>query len=176
MANMSFKLDEEGEDVHGNSMLVCVDESKHSMRAFDWYFKYMHKESHKISLVNVYTRRENPPVGPIVYYDVGAYEQLFDSLDQAELTKSVDITNKFQDACAKKGVSCEVYNVVSAESVGHTICKLAREKDVWCIEIGQRGLGAIKRAIFGSVSDHVLHHAHVTVLVVPPARRIKCTT
>ena len=37
------------------------------------------------------------------------------------------------------------------------------------IIIGTRGRGAVKRALLGSTSDYVVHHATVPVMVVPSA-------
>ena len=37
--------------------------------------------------------------------------------------------------------------------------------------IGSRGQGAVKSALFGSVSSGLLHHAHWLVLVVPPTAK-----
>ena len=54
------------------------------------------------------------------------------------------------------------------DSVGHTICKMAKENGATTIVMGQRGLGAIRRTFLGSSSDYVLHHAHVPVAVIPP--------
>jgi nucleotide-binding universal stress UspA family protein len=34
--------------------------------------------------------------------------------------------------------------------------------------MGSRGLGGVRRALMGSVSDSVVRHAHCPVLVVPP--------
>lgn len=46
------------------------------------------------------------------------------------------------------------------------IIDLAEELGVDVIVIGSRGLGGIRRALVGSVSDSVMHHAHCPVLVV----------
>lgn len=46
------------------------------------------------------------------------------------------------------------------------IVDLAEELGVDVIVIGSRGLGGIRRALVGSVSDSVMHHAHCPVLVV----------
>jgi nucleotide-binding universal stress UspA family protein len=35
------------------------------------------------------------------------------------------------------------------------------------VVIGRRGLGGIRRALLGSISDYVVHHAGVPVIVVP---------
>lgn len=35
--------------------------------------------------------------------------------------------------------------------------------------MGSRGLGTIRRTILGSVSDYVVHHANVPVVVCPPS-------
>jgi len=48
-----------------------------------------------------------------------------------------------------------------AEIVG-----LADELDAGLIVLGSRGLGSLRRALMGSVSDSVLRHAHCPVLVV----------
>ena len=35
--------------------------------------------------------------------------------------------------------------------------------------MGSRGLNTLRRTFMGSVSDYVLHHVHVPVMIVPPA-------
>jgi nucleotide-binding universal stress UspA family protein len=51
-------------------------------------------------------------------------------------------------------------------TVGEEIVSLAEEVGAGLIVIGSRGLGGIRRALMGSVSDSVVRHAHCPVLVV----------
>jgi nucleotide-binding universal stress UspA family protein len=46
------------------------------------------------------------------------------------------------------------------------IVKLGEELEAGLIIVGSRGLGGVKRALMGSVSDSVVRHAHGPVLVV----------
>lgn len=46
------------------------------------------------------------------------------------------------------------------------IADLAEELDTGLIVVGSRGRGAFGRALMGSVSDSLIHHAHCSVLVV----------
>jgi nucleotide-binding universal stress UspA family protein len=46
------------------------------------------------------------------------------------------------------------------------IVELAEELKVGMVVVGNRGLGGIRRALMGSVSDSVVRHAHCLVLVV----------
>jgi nucleotide-binding universal stress UspA family protein len=46
------------------------------------------------------------------------------------------------------------------------IVRLSEELGVGTIVIGSRGLGAIRRALMGSVSESVIRHAHCPVFVV----------
>jgi nucleotide-binding universal stress UspA family protein len=46
------------------------------------------------------------------------------------------------------------------------IVALAEEIEAGLIVMGSRGLGGIRRALIGSVSDAVVRHAHCPVLVV----------
>lgn len=48
---------------------------------------------------------------------------------------------------------------------GASIVKAAAEQKAGMIICGSRGRGLIRRTILGSVSDYVLHHAHVPVIV-----------
>jgi len=46
------------------------------------------------------------------------------------------------------------------------IVELADELEVGLIVMGSRGLGGVRRALMGSVSDSVVRHAHCPVMVV----------
>jgi nucleotide-binding universal stress UspA family protein len=50
------------------------------------------------------------------------------------------------------------------------IVALAEELGVGLIVTGSRGLGGVRRALTGSVSDSVVRHAHCPVLVVRPEK------
>lgn len=152
-------------------VLVCVDASEHSLRAFQWFHKYFYNSSHVIGLVNVFAAPNAPTFAsgyPLEVYD-GEYQRWIDDA----VRKSRVVTDKFLELCKDRQVEARCFNVEKSDGgVGPTICKLAKERNASCVVMGQRGLGAIKRAVLGSVSDHVLHHAHITVLVVPPKKQL----
>ena len=50
------------------------------------------------------------------------------------------------------------------------IVDLAEEMGAGLVVIGSRGLGGIRRALMGSVSDSVVRHAHCPVMVVRPEK------
>jgi nucleotide-binding universal stress UspA family protein len=50
------------------------------------------------------------------------------------------------------------------------IVALAEELQADLIVMGSRGLGGVRRALMGSVSDSVVRHAHCPVLVVRPKK------
>jgi nucleotide-binding universal stress UspA family protein len=51
-------------------------------------------------------------------------------------------------------------------TVAEQIVSLAEEIEAGLIVVGSRGLGGIRRALIGSVSDSVVRHAHCPVMVV----------
>lgn len=56
------------------------------------------------------------------------------------------------------------------------ICGAAERFAPQYLVVGSHGRGALKRAVFGSVSMGVLHHAKCPVLVVPAETRERATT
>ena len=61
------------------------------------------------------------------------------------------------------GITVEKIIAVGPPAEG--IVRLASTMDVDLIVMGNRGLGAVRRLAFGSVSTYVLHHAECPVLV-----------
>ena len=45
------------------------------------------------------------------------------------------------------------------------LIRAAEDENVNLVITGTRGMGQIRRTLLGSVSDHVLHHSHVPVLI-----------
>jgi nucleotide-binding universal stress UspA family protein len=91
--------------------------------------------------------------------------------------EKVEALIKEADSAAKKTLGEQVAHVkgaggtVTGSYLRHgeadqEIVKLAVEIGAGLIAIGSRGLGGIRRALMGSVSDSVVRHAHCPVLIV----------
>jgi nucleotide-binding universal stress UspA family protein len=59
--------------------------------------------------------------------------------------------------------------VVLRGGAGPALCELATERSARAIVMGSRGRGGIKRALLGSVSDHVVRNAPCPVVITGPA-------
>lgn len=60
----------------------------------------------------------------------------------------------------------EIETVVESGSPGSTLCQVAEDRAADVVVVGSRGRGALKRALLGSVSSHLVHRAPCPVLVV----------
>lgn len=70
------------------------------------------------------------------------------------------------DTANRLGLPAAEHRVLDGKP-GEAICELATELAADVIVIAQRGQGALRRAVMGSVSGYVIHHAASPVLVVP---------
>ncbi|XP_076448399.1 putative universal stress protein SERP1273 isoform X3 [Babylonia areolata] len=73
------------------------------------------------------------------------------------------IVSKIKNKLSQHGVRGKLLRLQGV--AGPAIVRAAEEEGVTCIVTGSRGLGTVRRTLLGSVSDYVLHHAHVPVLV-----------
>ena len=71
----------------------------------------------------------------------------------------------YESKCDEKGISRKA--ILHSGSPGEGICEIADQYDAKIIVMGTRGLGKIRRTLLGSVSNYVLHHAHIPVIIVP---------
>ena len=94
-----------------------------------------------------------------------------DSTSHFLLVFLIEIQQKFEDICNERNLKHEFFLACGHSKPGHVICELAKEKKADTIFMGQRGLGHISRLVLGSVSDFVVHHADIPVIVVPQVKK-----
>lgn len=88
-------------------------------------------------------------------------EQL-DSLNEARLQGGQEVV---EAACDALGLA-HVDTHVRAGDPGTELSLFAKEVGATVLVVGSRGIGAFRRAVLGSVSDHLVRHAPCPVLVV----------
>jgi nucleotide-binding universal stress UspA family protein len=94
------------------------------------------------------------------------YQQAFDAV-KGEAQKVLDEqVQKVRDA----GGSVKEAHLRIGERRDQAIIHLAEELGAGLIVMGSRGLGGVRRALMGSVSDSVVRHAHCPVMIVRPEK------
>lgn len=101
---------------------------------------------------------------PFFGYDGYAYTDVVAGLRELQREHVERVLATVRERATTAGVAGET---VALEGVpGAEICQAARERDVRLVVVGAHGWGRVGRMLHGSVSEHVLHHAGVPVLVV----------
>ncbi|MCU1371445.1 MAG: Universal stress protein UspA-related nucleotide-binding protein [Ilumatobacteraceae bacterium] len=90
-----------------------------------------------------------------------------DAFDQLEREAGQDATDVASRTRAELGLDQAEARVLQGDPAS-AICRLAEELGAAAVVIGSRGHGGIKRAVLGSVSDHVVRNAPCTVIVTGP--------
>ena len=85
-----------------------------------------------------------------------------ESNDRAERAAHEDV----QDVIETLGLVGKARAMVERGEPGATICRVAAREGADVVVVGSHGRGIVGRALVGSVSNHVLHHATCPVLVV----------
>jgi nucleotide-binding universal stress UspA family protein len=87
-------------------------------------------------------------------------------LDQAWKASQESADHALDLTTAALDTTVSIERLIEDGPPGVAICDVAKDRGVDVIVIGSRGRGAIKRALLGSVSTHVVHNAPCPVLVV----------
>jgi nucleotide-binding universal stress UspA family protein len=94
------------------------------------------------------------------------YQQALEAI-KGEAQKVLD--EQVQEIEGAGGSVKEAYLRVG-ERRDQAVVHLAEELGAGLIVMGSRGLGGVRRALMGSVSDSVVRHAHCPVMIVRPER------
>nr|CAX71802.1 Universal stress protein [Schistosoma japonicum] len=152
------------ESEYSRVILIPIDGSDHCDRAFRWYLENMKRDTDCIKFVHVVEPIYSTP-------SIG----LADNYTMPDITKVMEISTENGRKLGQKYIHEAKSYKLSAHAFlhvdtkpGSSLVKAISEHKADVILMGSRGLGAIRRTFLGSVSDYVLHHAHIPVVIIPP--------
>jgi nucleotide-binding universal stress UspA family protein len=148
-------------------VLVATDGSREAQLAAQSAADLSMKTHSEVHLVHVFGIA---PVGPPVYPEAS-------TLQSAEFEAESDQRHTITERRAREVLDAEVHRIRSLGAtvagehllegrVAPGIVGLAEDLGAGLIVMGSRGLGGIRRALMGSVSEKVVRHAHCPVMVV----------
>ena len=145
-------------------MLLCADGSHHSTSALAAGVALLAADTPLI----IVTVMAEPDPSLVTGSGMAGGVMSPDAFDQLEVEagqEATAITGQVQTELGLAGAETRVLRGDPASA----ICQLAEELDAAAIVIGSRGRGGFKRAVLGSVSDHVVRNAPCPVVVCTPA-------
>lgn len=153
-------------------VVLGVDASKHSERAFNWYIENLcEKEKDHVFIIHA---QEYPAIPTGAF--PATYGPTFDSWQREVQNcdkKVKELLEAYGMKCKQHGLKFKLYKE-EHHCPGEVICKLAKDEKAQVVVIGCRGMGSLRRTFLGSVSSYCVHHAHIPVAVVPPRKHQKC--
>ncbi|KAJ3237650.1 hypothetical protein HDU78_003986 [Chytriomyces hyalinus] len=153
----------------GRVIAIAVDTSKYAEYAFDWAVNnIIRPETDQIVIMNVRPTVSLPAVYGTLYVD---FSKEFESIEESNKKESHDLLRAFANK-----LPAHKYNIRGVALRGDPRDELAyKVEDIKAdmLVIGSRGLGALKRAFLGSVSDYLVHHLTVPVIIPRPSEKEK---
>ena len=148
-------------------VLVATDGSQYGWWAIEWLGQMPFSTQpvvRALHVVDVAGLRAPFMIQPVM---VGTERYLQAEVKRLEMTAKA---TKKQSALLLASMGLKGTVTVERGGVAATIVKHAK-RDVGLLSIGSRGLDAIDRFMLGSASNHAIHHAPCSVLVVKEAPR-----
>ncbi|KAJ3673239.1 hypothetical protein LUZ60_006613 [Juncus effusus] len=151
---------------------VAVDDSEGSHYALSWAIdRIILSRRDDSQLVVLYAQHAvDNFVYPVAGHVSAVYTptSVFESMKKANEENSKHIIARAVDICKSKGVNATTA-IVEGEPKD-ALCDAVEQLHADLLVVGSRGLGMLKRAFLGSVSDYVAHHAKCPVLIVKPPK------
>jgi len=154
-------------------VLIAVDGSENSERAFSWYCNQIHKQGDELYIIHAHEL----PALPAAPYPYGApYYEEWQNLVQRSDSDARHLLELYGMKCKElknqnvlKECDFKLYKETGIP--GEIICKCAKDENCDLVIVGSRGLGTLRRTFVGSVSDYVVHHCSLPVAIVVPPNR-----
>lgn len=154
-------------------VMVAIDESECSHYALMWVLDNLKESLTDKSPLLIFMAQPPPannitfaaPLGSARMYCPGSLTPEFSSSVQENHRKlTVALLERAKDICARQGVNAKAVTEIGDAKAA--ICAAVLKHNVNFLVLGERGLGKIKRAILGSVSNYCVKNAKCPVLVV----------
>lgn len=151
---MEEKELKEGEDDTQRVIILPVDDSIHSERAFNWYIKNLRKNEDTLVIVHVNETPNISTEGTLIDRTEkwqSAYKEILD--------ESKELVRKFINKAKDIGIEAKsVLTWSTSGGAGRSICDVAAKKHASNIVMGSRGLNVLRRTLLGSVSYYYYYY------------------
>jgi nucleotide-binding universal stress UspA family protein len=138
------------------NILVAVDGSAHADRALSEAIDIARGSRAKLTII---TAVGEPRTGMTMALAAGAAAGLGPALMR-------EADHILRTAADRVPDDISVTTILTEKPIRSAILKRIREGNHDLVVMGSRGRGAVRSAVLGSVSHHVLHHSPVPVLIV----------
>ncbi|MBT3363218.1 MAG: universal stress protein [Chloroflexi bacterium] len=144
-----------------NKILVCLDGSKLAEQILPFAIEQAKKLKSSVTLLQVIASPSSVISGAGSVTGPALHDQIDAEEDEAKkylsrIVKKLESENIKTDYATLRGTP------------GHTIVDYAHENQIDLIAIATHGHSGIRRAIVGSVVDHVIRESHLPTLVIKP--------
>jgi len=149
-------------------ILVAVDGSRSAQKAAQTAAEMADDLKAEVTLIHVYTESAQIPVNQ--FNEVASYlsaETLESIMDQQEDTikeKRQKILDEDAEFFAEKGIKPN--KVLLHGDPADEVCDYAKKNKFDLIVVADKGHGKVERFLLGSISDKIVRHAKVSVMVV----------
>src|SRR5215467_15583956 len=140
-------------------ILIGVDQSPHSERAVRFVTRMRWPAGSRMIVASVMTPPLSPPVAGV---DAGVSLVAEVSAEQAAETKAR--VTELESELRAAGMATE--NRMPVGDPREALLRLVEEERIDLVVLGSHGRTGLAKLLLGSVSSHVVTHAHCSVLVV----------
>ncbi len=149
-------------------ILVAVDGSQSAQKAAQKAAEMAEDFKSEVTLIHVYTESAQIPVNQ--FNEVASYlsaETMESIMDQQEDTikeKRQKILDQDAEFFEEKGIKPD--KVLLHGDPADEVCDYAEKNDFDLIVVADKGHGKVERFLLGSISDKIVRHSKVSVMVV----------
>ncbi len=140
-------------------VVTGFDDSKSSQHSLDFFFTQF--DSSQVKELHILTVME------LAYHygmtSTALLAQAWDSMrDQVEVSLTT-----IKARCGKQFPSEKVHTYIVEEvgDIAHGLLEFSKKHDADLLVIGKKGKSLLERLLIGSVTERLLHHAHIPVLI-----------
>jgi nucleotide-binding universal stress UspA family protein len=147
--------------VPSRRIFVPIDGSKTSLAALEFILSKLATKEDLIILVNV---KHNLYNHEDLDFCFSITEQEMNEQENIAKLQSNEMLKEFAKVCENQGI--ESMAVSATGETRQRLEEMVAELNADFVVVGKRGLGTFASVLLGSVSDHLVHHLKVPVMIV----------
>ncbi|XP_064606062.1 uncharacterized protein LOC135470942 [Liolophura sinensis] len=139
-------------------VVVAMDDSKLSEESYTWYLNHLGREDDRVILIHC------PEDGAILQSPIiFSGSNTADGITDDDRTHFRALMHMAKEKAKPHGIVDKVRSL--SGNPAEMVIQAAKEENAAMIVVGSSGIGALRRTLLGCVSDYVLHHSPVPVIL-----------